>query len=126
MRLLNRVARAQSKDIAIWPFEEIETAKVVIAEIYPAAFYRLADHARPTPSQVKSGTHAATAIDVLKFFEARHEKRIPDSIDAIDALISTAAMMRLSKSPALLPSFDDPEISSNEGWIFAVRHGDDA
>ena len=126
MRLLNRIARAQSKDIAIWPFEEIETAKVVIAEIYPAAFYRLADHPRPTPSQVKSGTHATTAIDVLKFFEARYEERIPDSIDAIDALISTAAMMRLSKSPALLPSFDDPEISGNEGWIFAVRHGDDA
>jgi hypothetical protein len=50
---------------------------------------------------------------------------IPDSIDAIDALISAAAMMRLSQSPALLPSFDDPDISGNEGWIFGVRHGDE-
>ena len=126
MRLLNRIARAQNKDIAIWPFDGIETAKVVIAEIYPSAFYRLADRARPTPRQVKSGTHLATAVDTLEFFNARYEERIPDSIDAIDALISAAAMMRLSKSPALFPSFDDPEISGNEGWIFSVRHGDDA
>lgn len=124
MRLLNRIARAQSKDIAIWPFDQIETAKVVLAEIYPTAFYRLAGHTRPAPRQVKSGTHAATAVDALKFFDARYDGRIPDSIDAIDALISAAAMMGLSQSPALLPSFDDPEISSNEGWIFGVRHGD--
>ena len=124
MRLLNRIARAQSKNIAIWPFDEIETANVVIAEIYPAAFYRLTDHSRPTPRQVKSGAHAAIAVDVLKFFDARYGERIPDSIDAIDALISAAAMMRLSQSPALLPSFDDPDISSNEGWIFGVRRGD--
>ena len=124
MRLLNRIARAQSKDIAIWPFDEIETAKVVIAEIYPTAFYRLADHTRPTPRQIKVGAHVATAVDVLKFFDARYEERLPDSIDAIDALISAAAMMRLSQSPALLPSFDDYEISGNEGWIFGVRHGD--
>jgi hypothetical protein len=101
-------------------------AKVVIAEIYPNAFYRLADRARPTPRQLQSGTHLATAVDTLEFFNARYEERIPDSIDAIDALISAAAMMRLSKSPALFPSFDDPEISGNEGWIFSVRHGDDA
>jgi hypothetical protein len=126
MRLLSRISRAQSKDIAIWPFDGIETAKVVIAEIYPSAFYRLAGHARPTPSQVKSGTHAATAVDTFKFFDARYEEMIPDSIDAIDALISAAAMMGLSQNPALLPSFDDPEISGNEGWIFGIRHGDDA
>ena len=124
MRLLNRIAHASSEDIAIWPFDEIETAKVVIAEIYPTAFYRLASHTRPAPRQVKLGAHAATAIDTLKFFDARYEERIPNSIDAIDALISAAAMMRLSQSPALLPSFDDPEISSNEGWIFGVRPGD--
>jgi len=126
MRLLHRIARAQGKDIAIWPFDEIETAKVVIAEIYPTAFYRLAGHTRPTPRRVKSGAHALTAVDTLKFFDARYEERIPDSIDAIDALISAAAVMRLSQSPALLPSFDDPEISGNEGWIFGVRHGDNA
>jgi hypothetical protein len=126
MRLLHRIARAQGKDIAIWPFDEIETAKVVIAEIYPTAFYRLADHTRPTPRRVKSGAHAVTAIDTLKFFDVRYEERVPDSIDAIDALISAAAMMRLSQSPALLPSFNDPEISGNEGWIFGVRHGGSA
>jgi hypothetical protein len=125
MRLLNRIARAQSKDIAIWPFDEIEAANVVIAEIYPTAFYRLTDHSRPTPRQVRSGAHLATAVDVLKFFDTRYAQMIPDSIDAIDALISAAAMMRLSQSPALLPSFDDPDISGNEGWIFGVRHGDE-
>lgn len=126
MRLLNRIAQAESKDIAIWPFDEIATAKVVIAEIYPAAFYRLANHARPTPKQVKLGAHAPIAVDVLKFFDARYDKSIPNSVDAIDALISAAAIMRLSQNPALFPSFDDPDISANEGWIFSVRHGDEA
>ena len=124
MRLLNRISRARSTAVAIWPFDDIETANVVIAEIYPAAFYRLADRSRPTPRQVKSGA-AGIIVDALKFFGARYDGRIPNSIDAIDALISAAAMMGLSQSPALLPSFDDSEISSNEGWIFGVRRGDD-
>jgi len=120
MRLLNRIAHAQGTDVAIWPFDAIETAKVVVAEIYPAAFYRLAGRSRPTPKQAKSGAHAAVVGDVLKFFDARYDGRIPDSIDAIDALTSTAAMMHLSRT-CLLPLFDDPDISGNEGWIFAVR-----
>lgn len=124
MRLLNRIARGQSSGIAIWPFDAIETANVVIAEIYPSAFYRMADRRRPTPRQVKAGAHAPIAIDVLKFFDARYDENIPNSVDAIDALISAAAMMRLAQRPALLPSFDDPDISGNEGWIFGVRHGD--
>ena len=126
MRLLNRIAQAQSTDIAIWPFDNIETASVVIAEIYPAVFYKLAARSRPTSRQIKSAVHVATAVDVFKFFDARYGEGIPDSIDAIDALVSAAAMMRLSESPALLPSFDDPDISGNEGWIFGVRRrGDD-
>lgn len=123
MRLLNRIARKQSKDIAVWPFDRIETAKIVIAEIYPSAFYQLAGYTRPTPRQVKSAAHAPIVADVLKFFGARHGERIPNSTDAIDALISAAAMMRLSQSAALMPSFDDPDISSNEGWIFGVPFG---
>ncbi len=125
MRLLNRIARDRSNGIAIWPFDAIETAKVVVAEIYPTAFYRMADRLRPTPKQVKAGAHMPIAIDVLKFLDARYDQNVPNSVDAIDALISAAAMMRLSQSPALLPSFDDPDISGNEGWISGVQHGDD-
>jgi hypothetical protein len=123
MRLLNRVARAQKSEIAIWPFESIAAARVVIAEIYPAAFYRLAHCSRPTPKQVKSGAHAGIASAALSLFGARYDRRIPDSIDAIDALISAAAMMRLAQNPALLGTFDDPDISGNEGWIFGIQHG---
>jgi hypothetical protein len=120
---LNRIARAQSSEIAIWPFDPIEAAKVVIAEIYPTAFYRLADRSRPTPRQVKSGAHTVIASDALSFFGTRYDRRIPPSIDAIDALISAAAMMHLAQGPALLGTFDDPDISGNEGWIFGIRHG---
>jgi hypothetical protein len=123
MRLLNRIAQAQSTGVAIWPFDEIETANVVVAEIYPAAFYRLANYSRPSPRQVEAGAHQAIAADVFKFFEARYDERIPDSIDAIDALTSAAAMMRLAQSPGLLAPFDDPDVSCNEGWIFGVRRG---
>jgi hypothetical protein len=124
MRLLNRIARVQSTAIAIWPFDETEKANVVIAEIYPSAFYRLTDQSRPTPRLVKSGAHAATVVDVLKFFYACYDGPVRSSVDAIDALVSAVAMMHLSQNPALLPSFDDPDISGNEGWIFGVRHGD--
>jgi hypothetical protein len=123
MRLLNRIARAQSTAVAVWPFDAIESANIVITEIYPAAFYRLAAHSRPSPRQVKSGAHLGIAADTFKFFGARYHERIPDSIDAIDALISAAAMMRLAQSPGLLAGFVDPEISGNEGWIFGVRRG---
>lgn len=124
MRLLNRIAHGQNDGIAIWPFDTVETAKVVIAEIYPTAFYRMADRPRPTPKQVRAETHAPIVIDVLKFFDTRYDAGIPNSVDAIDALISAAAMMRLARSPAWLPVFDDTDISGNEGWIFGVRHGD--
>jgi hypothetical protein len=123
MRLLNRIVRAQSTAVAIWPFDGIEAARVVIAEIYPAAFYRLAKHARPSPRQVKSGAHLQITVDALKFFGAQYDEPIPNSIDAIDALISAAAMMRLAQSRGLLAAFDDPEIYGNEGWIFGVRRG---
>ena len=123
MRLLNRIARAQSGDIAIWPFDAVETAKVVVAEIYPTAFYRMADRARPTPKQARAGAHAPILRDVLECFNARSDASIPRSVDAIDALISAAAMMRLAQSQAVLPAFDDPDVSGNEGWIFGVRHG---
>jgi len=123
MRLLNRIARAQSTAVAIWPFDEIGAASVVITEIYPAAFYRMAARSRPSPRQVRSGAHMAITVDALKFFGARYNDRIPDSIDAIDALISAAAMMRLAQSPALLAAFADPDITGNEAWIFGVSRG---
>jgi hypothetical protein len=120
MRVLHAVAKAKNVDIAIWPFDAIENAKVVIAEIYPAVFYQKAGQVRPTKRQFKTGAHAEIATDVLDFFEVRYEGGIPASIDAIDALISTAAICSLSQRTGLFSAPDDSAISLKEGWIFGV------
>ena len=46
MRLLHALRRL-NKGIAIWPFDEIRGARVVVAEIYPSAFYVMAGRRRP-------------------------------------------------------------------------------
>ncbi len=126
MRMLNRVSQIPNLSVAIWPFDEIGSASVVVAEIYPAVFYHLAGQKRPTPRQIKTGLHASVTRDVLKFFKTDYEERIPNSIDAIDALISAAALSHLSKRYDSFPIFDDVDVSGKEGWILGVPYGDQA
>jgi hypothetical protein len=54
MRLLSRIARAQSTNIAIWPFDEIETANVVIAEfiLRPSIDWRISRGRRQSRSNL--------------------------------------------------------------------------
>jgi len=120
MRILHALGRVSKENIAIWPFDETERAKVVVVEVYPAVFYRRAGQTRPTNTQVKNGTHLEIVRKAVQFFEIESEADIPHSIDAMDAFVSAAALFSLSKKPAAFHVSDDTTISAKEGWIFGL------
>lgn len=123
MRFLHLLAQRGSIGTAIWPFDAIENANVVVTEIYPAIFYRKAGQRRPSRRQFKSGDHAGVFQDVLHFFEIESKVEIPKSDDQMDALVSAAALSRLSRSVSSFVAPADPVISLREGWIFGVPIG---
>jgi hypothetical protein len=120
MRVLHALASTPRSDIAVWPFDKIENATVVIAEIYPALFYGKVDRRRPTKSQVKTGDYRKIVSDVLQFYGSSYKLDFPESIDAMDALVSAAALCSLSQESDSLFMPGDADISTKEGWIFGV------
>ena len=124
MRVLHALAQTRGTGVAIWPFDEIGTARVVIVEIYPTAFYKMAGVFRPTSRQVKLRAHRQTVGDVLDFFGVKCQPCISESVDAIDALISAAALRALSQQPDTFRLLEGD--STAEGWIFGIRSGDRA
>ena len=123
MRILHSLVQRRSAGIAIWPFEAIEGAKVVITEIYPAVFYRKAGHRRPSKRQFESGDHARVFKDVLHFFDVKTRVELPKSDDEMDALVSAAALIWLSRSADLFSTPADPIVCLQEGWILGVPIG---
>ncbi len=123
MRVLHALAQSKGTDIAIWPFEAIENANVVVAEVYPAVFYQKAGQKRPTKRQFRTGAYAKVATDVLDSFGVR-ESTVPKSIDAIDALVSAAAIYSLSQRHDAFFVPNDATVSLKEGWIFGIPVGE--
>ncbi len=123
MRVLRALAQSKSTEIAIWPFEAIENAKVVVAEVYPAVFYQKAGQMRPTKRQFRTGAYAKIVTDVLDFFGVR-DSTGPKSIDAIDALVSAAAIYSLSQRPDAFSLPDDASVALKEGWILGIPVGE--
>ncbi len=123
MRALHAHASTQCSDIAIWPFDKIEKAKVVIVEVYPTLFYHDAGRRRPTKSQMRSGSYADVVNDVLRFYESPYQADLPNSIDALDALVSAAAIWSLAQQTDCLFVPRDTDVSTKEGWIFGVPVG---
>lgn len=124
MRVLHALGSNQRSDIAIWPFDKIENAMAVIVEIYPALFYRKAAKRRPTKSQMKSGAYKKIVGDVLQFYGCPYKADLPASIDAMDALVSTAAICSLSQQANFLFVPRDTDVSTKEGWILGVPEGE--
>jgi hypothetical protein len=122
MRVLHALASTRS-DIAIWPFDTIDKAAVVLIEIYPTIFYARAGRERPTKEKIKSGDHRQVVRHVLKSCEVDHEIEIPSRVDAIDAMVSAASIYSLSQQSQRF-SIPHDEISVKEGWIFGVPFGD--
>jgi hypothetical protein len=123
MRFLHALTSGPRSDIAIWPFDRIERANTVIVEIYPALFYASAGRRRPAPAQIKSGAYKRIAGAVLRHFGCHDDVEIPVSIDAIDALVSAAAIARLSRQTGVFATPTDMGVIAKEGWIFGVPFG---
>jgi len=123
MRILRALDASSNPKIAIWPFEDIENAKVGVVEIYPAAFYRMAGRARPTKRQVLQGAHCQIISDTLQFFGSEYDANISDSIDAMDALISAAAICSISKQNHAFSVPNGKNDFAKEGWIFGIPFG---
>jgi hypothetical protein len=122
MRMLHALASTRS-DIAIWPFDSIDKATVVVLEIYPALFYALARQKRPTKDKIKSGDHRQVVRQVLEFCGVNYNVDIPSVVDAIDAMVAAAGIYFLSRRSENFRIAHD-EISAKEGWIFGVPFGE--
>jgi hypothetical protein len=123
MRFLHALAGLQRKDVAIWPFDEIGDAKVVVCEVYPSLFYRLANCSRPTATQIKSGSHRAKVTNALGFVNAPRRFNSDLTIDALDALVAAAALQAMANSVDSFAASDDAIVTCKEGWIFGVPFG---
>jgi hypothetical protein len=126
MRVLHALRQLRDKRIAIWPFDNTERADVVIAEIYPSAFYAMAKQRRPNLKKDSHEVVEKITRAVLDHFKIFAECRVDGmSGDQLDAFIASAALAYLAEQPA---PFRVPNslISSviKEGWIFGVPFGD--
>jgi hypothetical protein len=124
MRVLKSLSTQSDTEIAIWPFDDIQSQKVVVVEVYPSAFYPLANCRRPNPKKQARDAVEGTAGRTLKYFGVDHGEDVPRSEDEIDAFVTSAALAHISKDAS---SFSIPAslraTVAQEGWIFGVPTG---
>ncbi len=104
-------------DIAIWPYEEIDAANIVLVEIYAAAFAVLGGH-RGKVRDNRTLERILTELDVKMPSVGPQEF----SDHACDALITAGALRKIATDckywkPKQLSSM----VRRTEGWIFGVR-----
>ena len=124
MRVLRFLSQRPGGEIAIWPFDRIDDARIVIVEVYPSAFYPFANCRRPN-SKHNDEQIAGIVDTVLSHFGTMCGDSRPKSQDEIDAYVTSAALAYLSMTTS---SFAVPprlrERVAKEGWIFGVPFGD--
>jgi hypothetical protein len=125
MRLLNALRDMDMEKYAVWPFDDISDASLVVVEIYPSFFYRRNKFDRARLSRLRK-----SKID--EFFDYREDvlnsygtvssesDRVP-SVDAADAMISCAALAEIARDENCfgLPA-SKKALIQREGWIFGV------
>jgi hypothetical protein len=120
MRMLHAISKAAGRAVAIWPFDSIERARHVVAEIYPSFFYRKAGARRPRQADLRASN--CGALDrALAFYDIGYDlgRSGCSSVDQSDALISAAALRTIACRGGLFP----PEAlrsDPREGWIFGI------
>lgn len=125
MRMAHYLKAQLGDDLAIWPFENADNAKIVMSEIYPRQFLMRVGHGTTKVRDVE------TLNDILPFFKS---KKINNDVSITDhdtdALVSAAGLrylcamnkdipLNISKPPSL-----NDDARQVEGWIFGV--GDQA
>jgi len=124
MRVLNHLSPVINNGIAVWPFDNLRSKQTVIMEVYPSAFYPMADGRRPDPKKQTSAAVADLIRQVLRRFGVTSDEDIPKTQDGIDAYVTSAALAHLSKEQSnfVVPPYFR-EVASQEGWIFGVPFG---
>jgi hypothetical protein len=111
MRALRNLRMSCGEHFDIWPFSEVSYAKSVIVEIFPRFF---ALHRKCSP-KLKDHFNLNAA---LAAYDSEPVKLAPKSEDEGDALLSAAALRKLSSQETL---FELPDQSiRSQGWIFGV------
>lgn len=121
MRVAHYLKQELGEEIAIWPFEKTDKAKIVMTEIYPRQFLMRSGYGT---QKVKT---AEDLNGVLPFFKSNTLNTTDNVTDHdTDALVSSAGLRYLCGMNKELPSnLISPqgmtEISRRcEGWIFGV------
>jgi hypothetical protein len=114
MRFL-RLLREQD-GVAVWPFDPIDDARLVLAETFPTAFVRMAGGG---PGKVRDRKRLNR---ILAHFDVRGDDEVMElTDDKTDALITVAALRKLSSQPSLWnpPGLSD-RVRRFEGWTFGI------
>ncbi len=114
MAVLDRVAGADH--VAIWPFDDISGARIVVVEIYAAAFAVMGGH--------KGKIRDAKALaPILKSLGCLRQPRLglDFSDHAADACVTAAGLRRIAHDPKYWhPPALSAMVRRTEGWIFGI------
>ncbi|MBN8520716.1 MAG: hypothetical protein J0L77_02305 [Alphaproteobacteria bacterium] len=123
MRLANFLTQQLGSTVCFWPFEtsQANQAKIVVTEIYPRLFIRLA-------SQKMTKIRCVSDLNqILSYFQTDpYDAPLEINDHQADALISAVGLRFLCGSKTTIPdSIAIPfgmtaEIAVTEGWIFGV------
>lgn len=122
MRLIYDLKRRLGQRIAIWPFDaHVDEAALVIAEIYPRLFLRMAGHGN---AKIRNLSELNATLSALQIPPIAGNK--PFSDHQADAIVSAAGLRLLCGRGNTVPEgFINPSIPRKtllrEGWIFGVQ-----
>lgn len=111
MRMFHALRGINDSRIAIWPFDRIEDANVVLCEMYPSLFYQMAG--------LKRAYDHETIQNTLAYFQSGSPPRMSIQ-DEADAVISVAALRALSEDQTLFSYPRGLAAAQKEGWIFGL------
>jgi hypothetical protein len=118
MRVLAALRRRLGADLAVWPFEGIERARVVCAEVFPRLFLQMAKHDNTKVRDRDTLNRCLGKLESDAY--AGSEEKFKDH--ETDALVTSAGLRHIVGDPSIwAPAGLDPLARRAEGWILGVR-----
>ncbi|UTW56978.1 hypothetical protein KFE96_08855 [Kordiimonas sp. SCSIO 12603] len=107
----------ECSDTAVWPFDEPNTARICLVEIYAALFAKLGGH----KGKMRSSRELNIALQGLN--SKAYQGELPKKIDDVtDALVTSAGLRDIANSKQYWqPAYLVPKIRKTEGWIFGIK-----
>jgi hypothetical protein len=117
MRVLATLKRRLSDRCGVWPFEGFCGAHIVLVEIYPRLFMRMAGHGN---TKIRTGAELESCLGALGC-AARARATVGMTDHEADALVSAAGLRVIAGDPGIWnPAGLDSLARRAEGWIFGV------